>query len=232
MFRWFARAAKGNLPCYDERLMDQNQCGLVPKEDGPTFATFLKTGDGFLYLRLPNIEGGCLLAFSTPMRAADYASVQEPNQTFEYFCSSAEQVVFGVKQFREHLGVNHIALDRCPRCNLCVAIESSSLDSAARVIQLWKDRNVQEFARSSLYWDYARTAAKNGQFLRARDVALELVGHVSQEDPRSHLLLGKLAIQLRDKQLIREAKAFLAFSKADREVEELHAAEKTGVLDF
>jgi hypothetical protein len=91
---------------------------------------------------------------------------------------------------------------------------------------------MQEFARSSLYWEYARTAAKNGQFLRARDVALELVGHVTPEDPRSHLLLGKLAIQLRDKLLLREAKAFLAFSKAIGAIEELHTAEKTGVVDL
>jgi hypothetical protein len=78
MFRSFARTAKRNLPFYsllrtvpsrglpqdladreaslldDKGLVDQNRYGPVPKEDGPTFATFLKTGDGFLYLRLPS----------------------------------------------------------------------------------------------------------------------------------------------------------------------------------
>ena len=53
-------------------------------------------------------------------------------------------------------------------------------------------------------------AARRGQFLCARDVALELVGHVTVEDTRTHLLLGKLAIKLHDKQLLHEAKKFLA----------------------
>src|SRR3974377_1333203 len=38
--------------------------------DRPGFATFLKAGNGLLQLRIPELEGGCLLFFSTPVRAA------------------------------------------------------------------------------------------------------------------------------------------------------------------
>ncbi len=87
-------------------------------------------------------------------------------------------------------------------------------------------------ARRGLYWDYGRSAARNGQLLCARDVALELVGHVTADDPYGHLLLGKLAVGLRDKQLLREAKAFLAVLKQDWAIEELQNAEKIGAAEF
>jgi hypothetical protein len=258
MFRWFSHTSKQSGPSYSllravpsrglpQDLADQEaspdyhewrdriECDLVAQacdEDEPNFVTFLKSGDGLLQLRVPQLEGGCLLAFSTPLRAADYASVSAPEQTFEYFCSSAKQVVYVVKEFREHGGISHVALDRCPRCNVFTTTKASEFDNAATVIQMWKIWKATETARSGLYWDYARSAARNGQFLRARDVALELVGHVTAEDPRSHLLLGKLAIQLHDNRLLREAKEFLAVLKQDWAIEELQNAEKTRVLEF
>jgi len=201
-------------------------------EEAPSFMTFLKTGNGLLHLRLPKLEGGCLLVFSTPLRAADYAGVQAPEQTFEYFCSSAKQVVFVVREFREHGGISHIALDRCPRCDMFTTIQASDFDTAAKVIQVCKIWKATETARCRLYWDYARSAARTGQFLRARDVVLELVGHVTAEDARSHLLLGKLAIQLHDKRLLREAKKFLTVLKQDWALEELQNAERTRVFEF
>ncbi len=201
-------------------------------EDAPNFMTFLKSDDGLLHLRLPQAEGGCLLVFSSPLRAADYASVQAPKQTFNYFCSSAKQVVFVVREFRDHGGITHIALDRCPRCDVFTTVKASDFDSPHNVIETWKIWKATESARCGLYWDYARSAARAGQFLRARDVALELVGHVTPDDPRSHLLLGKLAIRLRDKQLLHEAEKFLALLRQDWANEELQNAAKTKVFEF
>lgn len=201
-------------------------------EDAPNFITFLKSGDGLLHLRLPQLEGGCMLVFSSPLRAADYASVQAPKQTFNYFCSSAKQVVFVIREFRDHGGVTHIALDRCPRCDVFTTVTATDFDSPAKVIQMCQTWKATEIARCGLYWNYARSAARTGQFLRARDVALEMVGHVTTEDPRSHLLLGKLAIQLRDKQLLHEAKKFLAALRQDWAIEELQNAAKTKVMEF
>ena len=218
-----------------QQWRDRIECDLVAQgcdEDEPNFLTFLKSGNGLLQMRLPQLEGGCLLAFTNPLRAADYASVVVPKQTFAYFCSSPKQVVFGVNELRERAGVRYIALDRCPRCNVFTTVDASNFDNAAKVIMLRNISKATEIARCGLYWEYARSAARSGEFLCARDVVLELVGHVTAEDPRSHLLLGKLAVQLHDKRLLREAKEFLAVLKQEWAIEELRNIEKTRVLEF
>lgn len=257
MFRWFTRR-RDNGPFYSllktvpsrgipqdlaerEASADFDQwrsrieadlAAQAHQEDEPNFATFLKAGNGLLQFQLPQSGGRCLLAFSTPLRAADYASVQVPEQTFQFFCSSAKEIVLVVREFCERGGTTDVALDRCPRCNVFATVKAAGLDSAAKVIQIWNVSKAAEIARCGLYWDYARSAARSGQFLVARDVALELVGHVTAEDPRSHLLLGRLAIQLRDKRLLREAKEFLAFMRQDWAIAELQSAEKTGAIEF
>jgi hypothetical protein len=80
--------------------------------------------------------------------------------------------------------------------------------------------------------NYARSAARCGEFLRAREVTLDLFGHVTAEDPRSHLLLGKLAIELHDKQLLCEAEEFLAALGRDSAIKDLKNTEKTRVFEF
>jgi hypothetical protein len=258
MFRWFSSDAKDSGPSYSllkavpsrglpqelsdreassdhQEWRDRIESDLASQpvdEDAPGFMTFLKAGNGLLQLRLPELEDGCLLGFTSPLRAADYASETTPKQTFQYLCSSPKQVVMLVKDFCDHAGVKHFSLDRCPRCNVFTVISARSLDSAAKVIQFCRIAKATEIARCGLYWDYARATARNGSLLCARDVALELVGHVTAEDPRSHLLLGKLGIQLRDKRLLREAKEFLAVIKQDWAIAELEAAEKTRVFEF
>ena len=201
-------------------------------ENEPGFATFLKSGNGLLQILVPESEKGCLLVFSSASRAADYAGTQSPERNFQFFCSSAEQVVSVVAEFREHAGVGHVALDRCPRCSTFMMVGSSSLDSAANVVKVWKISKATEIARCNLYFDYAQAAARAGQFLVARDVALELVGHVTAEDPRVHLLLGKLALQLQDKTLLREAKRFLTLLKQSQAVEELQGASRMKSVQF
>jgi hypothetical protein len=121
-------------------------------------------------------------------------------------CSSPKQVVSVINEFREHANASHVALDRCPRCAVVVTNKATEFTSAARVIKMCLIFKATEIARCRLYLEHARSAARAGQLVRARDVALELVGHVTPEEPRSHLLLGKLAIQLKDKRLLREAK--------------------------
>jgi len=63
-------------------------------------------------------------------------------------------------------------------------------------------------------------------------VALETVGHVNLEDPRPHLLLGQLAVKLRDRELLREAKSFLQFFKLDRWGRKLDHVVQSGSPDF
>lgn len=258
MFRWLSRTKQQSWPTYSllralpsrglpqdladreaspdhEQWRDRIESDLAAEardEDQPNFVTFLKNRNGLLQLRLPQLDGGCLLAFSSPLRAADYASVQAPQQMFEYFCSSPKQVVSVINEFRERANVGHVALDRCPRCAVVVTNKATEFTNAARVIKMCLIFKATEIARCGLYLEYARSAARAGQFVRARDVALELVGHVTPEEPRSHLLLGKLAIQLKDKRLLREAKEFLGVLRQDWAIAELKNAEKTKVFEF
>ena len=66
----------------------------------------------------------------------------------------------------------------------------------------------------------------------ARDVALESVGHVSLEDPRPHLLLGELAVALRDRTLLQEAQNFLRFFKHESWAQKLAVTVQSGQALF
>ena len=124
--------------------------------------------------------GGCLLAFTNPLRAADYASVVMPKQTFAYFCSSPKQVVLGVKELHERAGVRYIALDRCPRCNVFTTVDASNFDNAAKVIccgTFPKRRKSPAVACTGT----CRSAARSGEFLCARDVGSNWLGTSRQK---------------------------------------------------
>jgi len=227
-------AAQENSAAHRE-LSDRIESDLrahAADENSPGFATFLKEGNGLLQFRAPQLAGGCLLAFSSPFRAADYARVQVPGKKFAFFCSSPAQVVTGIAQMRAEAGITHLALDRCPRCNVFTTVGVSSFDTADEVIAIWTIAKATEIARCNLYLDYALAAAAAGQLLVARNVALELVGHVTAEDPRAHLLLVKLALQLRDKRLQRDARRFLTFLKQDAALAQLDAAIKTRRVQY
>jgi hypothetical protein len=177
MLQWFSRTAKSS-PSYSllravpsrglpqdladladreassdyQQWRDRIECDLAAQgcdEDEPNFLTFLNCGNG-LRMCLPQLEGGCLFAFTTPLRAADYASVAAPKQIFAYFCSSPKQVVFGVNEFRERAGVRYIALDRCPRCDVFTTVDASNFDNAAKVIKLRNISKATEIARRSV----------------------------------------------------------------------------------
>jgi len=89
-----------------------------------------------------------------------------------------------------------------------------------------------DLARTELYLDYARAAALGGKRTVARDVALETVAHVGLEDPRVHYLLGQLAVALEDKEMLREARAFLKFLKHESWEQKLDEVARGGAPDF
>jgi hypothetical protein len=190
--------------------------------NSPGFATFLKCGDGLLEFANPEENGKYLLAFSSPYKAADYARVQVADRKFEFFSSSPVQAAQLIPHFHQHAGITHIALDRCPRCPVFAVLDASAMDQPEPIIRAWKIFKATEICRVDLYWNYARGEANRGELIEARDVALELVGHVSAEDPRPHLLLGKLAIRLGDRQLLREAHqalTYFGFHDVDRDLQ-------------
>jgi hypothetical protein len=87
-------------------------------------------------------------------------------------------------------------------------------------------------ARVELYFAYALDLARNGLLEAARDVALETAGHVTLGHPNAHLLLGQVAVGLRDRTLLREAKAFLqSFSYRAWEMK-LDRVVQSGLTDF
>jgi len=45
----------------------------------------------------------------------------------------------------------------------------------------------------------------------AKETTLEAIQHVTTDSARLHLLLGKIALSLREKKVFREAEAFLEF---------------------
>lgn len=170
-------------------------------DDTPHFAIFLKLGDGLLQIDLQ--EGRCLLVFTSAMRATDYVRVQVPElaDKLELFSSTARDAPKVIQHFREHAQISLLALDRCPRCDMFAALNAAAMDSPDKLIRAWTISLGTMLARCELYRDYARTKAREGELLNARDVALELVGHVTSADAKTHFLLGKLAIRLGDKQL-------------------------------
>ena len=107
--------------------------------------------------------------------------------------------------------VKHIVLDRCARCSTFTATEAASIDSPDRAITWWAIAKAGQRARLELYLDYAKAASQSGDLDLAREVALEIVGHVALEDPRPHMLLGQLGVRLGDQGLFKDARGFLQF---------------------
>ena len=74
--------------------------------------------------------------------------------------------------------------------------------------------------------------AKTGELFAARDLLLETASHVSFEDPRVHVLLGQVAVALHDRDLLREAKAFLQFFKFNSWERKLDESVQSGSPNF
>ena len=72
---------------------------------------------------------------------------------------------------------------------------------------IWAITKSTERARAELYFAHALELARGGRLELARDVSLEAVEHVTMEDPRLHLLLGQVAIGVKNERLLMEAKA-------------------------
>jgi hypothetical protein len=185
-----------------------------PADNVPLF-TELMAGNGIITLPLPDSTRQCLLVFSTPLKAADYRRMQlSAGPPSTYLSSSPLQLV---KAFADlaRSEVDSTAIDRCPRCNIGVVSQLRLPTSADTLISLWAIQKGSELARADLYLTYAAKCMGAGNLDTARDVVLETVGHVSFEDPRVHYMLGEIALRLRDRKLLREARAFLAFLKQD-----------------
>ncbi len=207
--------------------------GRRPRPSDPLFVALLTVEEeGVLTIALPEDGARCLPVFSSPLRAADYvrtALISGPS--VQYLFSSPSEFVGMLRDLRG-MGIEQFTIDRCPRCDTFTTIDSASVATADDAIACWSVWKATEIARIDLYLAHARTSARSGELEAARDVALETVSHVSIEDPRAHLLLGQIAVALRDRKLLREAKACLRFLDLESWERQLDDAIQSGSPDF
>lgn len=204
-----------------------------PEVDTPLFVELLATGQqGVLTITLPDNVSRCLPVFSSPYRAADYIRTQLPHGTaVSYLSSSPLELVAMLRDLRA-VGIEQFTLDRCPRCNIFTVLVGSSIATPDDAINCWAISKSMELARLDLYLNHASASARAGDLVAARDVAYETVAHVSIEDPRAHYLLGQIAIALNDRNVLREAKAFLQFLQFNTWERRLDEAARSGSPDF
>lgn len=203
-----------------------------PPDNAPLFTELITQRGGLVTTTLPDGIKQCLLIFSSPFRAADYARVQlATSPRPQYLVSSPLELLKLVADLRG-VGIESLALDRCPRCPSFTVVSFTSQASANTVLELWATHKSTEIIRANLYFAYALKCARAGGFEVARDVALEAVGHVTPEDPRLHFLLGQLALGLNDKILLREAKAQLTLFRDDDLQQWLDGSVRSGSPEF
>jgi hypothetical protein len=201
-----------------------------PAEDEPLLTSLLVPPSGFFTVTLPN-STPCLLTFSTPLRAAEYARIHAELLQFRYLSSSPKEFVQMLGDLRRP-GIQNFALDVCPHCMIFPALKSNSKLAAADVLKIWAIQKSGELAREALYFARAKEAADRGDLQKAKETALEAIQHVTADSARLHLLLGKIALSLKEKGVFREAEAFLEFLHAKQSVRELLAAKETAQIQY
>jgi len=126
--------------------------------------------------------------------------------------------------------LERFALDVCPHCMVFPAYEINSQFAPQDLVKIWAVHKSGELARESLYFAHAEEATARGDFQNAMETALFAVQHVTSESPRLHLLLGKAALFLGEKDICCDARAFLEFLKAEQPLRELVAAERSSAI--
>lgn len=185
-----------------------------PNAGDPFLVSFApEAGD---VLTMPRPDGShSLLVFSSPFRARDYARTHLAKQpAVQYRLSSAAECAAMLNDLRG-AGLGSITLDRCPRCDVVVTFKTPPTVAASDVLSIWSIGKGTQLARTELYLGFAREAARSGSSDVARDMALEAIGHVTMEDARLHLLLGKLGLALGDRALLRDAQSFLEYFRVN-----------------
>lgn len=218
----------------EDRERIENELGTPgPPVSAPLFIELLGSKPGaFLTITLPDDGGRCLPVFSAPVRAGDYVRTLLPSGLSVRYLSSSPLELIRMLRDVETAGIETLTLDRCPRCSIFNGIATASMKTPEDLVAIWCISKATELARCNLYHAFALQAARAGEIETAREVAFETIGHVTPEDPRLHLLLGQIAVRLRDRELLRQATAFLTFLKAERWEQKLNEAVQSGLTDF
>ena len=204
-----------------------------PLDDEPLFTALLDTDvGGVLTFTVPESEDRCVLVFSSPIQATDYKQTLLTGGPRMSYLASTPRDFVGMLRDLEEVTVESLVVDRCPRCTVLTSIGSRSVKTASDAITIWAIHKATDQARLELYLTYALESARRGDLDTAREVALEMTGHVSYADPNTHLLLAQVAVGLGDQTLLREARAFLHFFRFEPWEEKLDEIIRSGSLDF
>jgi len=256
MFDWlFRKSSHAGLPYY--KVLEQSQPGRArcdfsdlenlpesgrlrtkfetellsqprrPDEDQPLLTTFMTGSTSFFTITLPN-SIPCFLSFSSPIRAAEYARVHARGLRLKYLSSNSQEFAQLLGDLRRSGAIQHFAIDVCPHCLVFPALQIKELITPADILKIWAICKSGELARESVYFAHAKEAAERGALQEAREITLKAIQHVTMESASLHLLLGKIAISLKDKELLRDARMFLEFLHAAQALRELQAIEQSG----
>ena len=132
-----------------------------------------------------------------------------------------------VTDLSRNSAIRRFALDVCPYCLTFPVLTVSSRMTPSDVVKIWAVHKSGELARESLYFGRANEAVARGNFQDAKETALEAIQHITIESSRLHLLLGKAALFLGDKDVFCEARTFLEFLQAEEPLRELLTAEQS-----
>lgn len=219
-----------------DRLRAEFESGLLslplrPAEDEPLLTSFLVGPSGVFTVTLPN-STPCLLTFSTPLRAGEYARIHAGPLQLRHLSSSPNEFLQMLGDLTRCGTLQSFALDVCPHCITFAVLDTKSMMTPADVLKIWAIHKSGELARESLYFARAQEAAGRGNLKEAKETTLEAIQHVTMDSARLHLLLGKIALSLKEKEVFREAKAFLEFLGAKQALRELLAAEESGEIQY
>ena len=198
-----------------------------PEDDQPLLTSFIRGPSGFFTITLPN-STHCLLSFSSPIRAAAYARAHARGLRLNYLSSSAREFAQLLADVRRSGTIHDFAIDVCPHCLTFPAMQIKEFATAADILKIWAISKSGELARESVYFQHAKEAAERGDLQDAREITLEAIQHVTMESAPLHLLLGKIAVSINDKDLLRDARTFLQFLRAEQALRELQAVEQSG----
>ncbi len=205
----------------------------VTVEAAPIFVSLeLSPAPSVIGFDLPFDEGRCLPVFTSPLRAADYRRLLvAPPLPVMYRVSTPAQLFEKLNDVRR-IGFVSYTVDRCPRCRRYFAAPLDSIASPETLLAMWIGATSYWRVRAELYLKHALLCAQAGQLDEARDVALEMVGHVTQEMPRVHLLLGALGVARGEPDLVDDARRFLQYLKHEPWARELEAIVDAGRVNF
>lgn len=215
------------------RNREQNLRAETTTDDAVFVTLLAKALDGVITVEPDGVNPRYTVVFTDPIHAADYAQLRlEDGPEFVYWQGSAKDLLASLHFQAADIGVPTFGVDPCPRCDATFAYDITPADSAEWLLDIWCRHHALQLCRQDTRYVFAQTAARQGYFDVARELALEAVGHGGMGDPRFHLLLGKLAVATHDSYLLGEARDFLQFLGDEPSTQALEAAVREGVVEF